>query len=124
MSNSPLDARFAELLQEMVQLQIDILDHNLTLNDTANHFHIVIAGNQMLDFAQIAEGNGMTQDYVNALDNLGHAVISMSSTYATEKALSDYQSAKATYLAAYPRKDYHEKTTNRPKYYNRKKRPS
>lgn len=91
-----LNNRAAELIREMVKLQIDIVDVNLFLvaGPTVDRNRCVIAGNQMLDLAQVADRFEMPSEYSTALLDLGKTLLT-SNPFDT--LIRDYQAAKDTY---------------------------
>jgi hypothetical protein len=97
MSKQVLSERAHEIIVEMVQLQLDLVDLTLT-EPEPNHENLVIAGNQMLDLAQISLGFGMSQEFAKSLHDLGGVLLYITNPPIFKR---DYQKAKEVYLSTF-----------------------
>lgn len=107
MSKQVLSERAHEIVVEMVKLQLDLVDFHLALSEPKpNHETFVIAGNQMLDLAQISLGFGMSQEFAKALHDLGGVLLYITNPPVFKR---DYQKAKEVYLSTFePKKGLYE----------------
>lgn len=96
-SSPTLNKRAAELIREMVKLQIDIVDVNLFLvaGPSVDRNRCIIAGNQMLDLAQVAHRFEMPSEYSTALLSLGKSLLTSNTPFDT--LIRCYQTAKDNY---------------------------